>query len=112
MGLISKRTSPGLLRFLGFIYFCLSITLLVFGVISFGGFTQTFSNGEKTIKTKIGGKPLAKSAIFLGGFLGLVMAVLLFCTAKTRTGILACPFGLIGIFSGLALIVVMVLCFT
>jgi len=42
MGLISKRTSPGLLKFLAFIYFCLSVTLLVFAVISFGGFTQKY----------------------------------------------------------------------
>lgn len=59
---------------------------------------------------KIGDKPLARSALVLGALLGLVMAVLAFCTARMRTGIFACPFGLIGIFAGFALLGVMGLC--
>ena len=44
---------------------------------------------------KIGDSALAKSACFLGAFLGLVMCVLAFMTARARTGVFACPFGLI-----------------
>lgn len=110
MGLISKRTSPGLLKFLAFIYFCLSVTLLVFAVISFGGFTQKYQNGEKSVTMKIGDNPLARSCVFLGGFLGLIMCVLAFLTARGGTGIFACPFGLIGIFAGFALLTAMGLC--
>lgn len=110
MGLISKKTSPGLLKFLAFIYFCISVTLLVFAVISFDGYTQKYTAGDKSVTMKIGDNALAKSATFLGGFLGLVMCVLLFLTARGGTGIFACPFGLIGIFSGFALLMVMGLC--
>ena len=42
MGLVSKNTSKGLLFFLAFIYFVASMTILVYGVISFSGFTQTY----------------------------------------------------------------------
>ncbi len=110
MGLISKKTSPGLLKFLAFIYFCASVTLLVFAVISFGGYTQKFQAGDKSVTTKIGDNALAKSALFMSAFLGLVMCVLLVLTAKGGTGVFACPFGLIGIFAGFALLVVMGLC--
>ena len=41
----------------------------------------------------------------MGGLGGLVMAVLLFLTARWRTGLFACPFGLIGILAGLMLLV-------
>ena len=106
MGLISKRTSPGLLYFLAFLYFCLSVTLIVFAVISFSGASQKFQNGTSSTTIKIADNPIAKSLTFLGGFLGLVMFVLLWLTAKSRTGIFACPFGLLGIFSGFALLAV------
>ena len=42
MGLVSKNTSKGLLYFLSFIYFAAAITIIVFGIISFSGFTQTY----------------------------------------------------------------------
>lgn len=104
MGLISKHTSKGLLYFLFFIYFCVSITILVFGVISFSGFTQTYEMNNFKQDIKIGDNPIAKSCTLLGGLCGLGLSILLFLSARWRTGIFACPFGLVGIFSGIVLV--------
>ena len=107
MGLISKRTSPGLLRFLALVYLGLSVALIVFAVLSFGGVSQKFHTGNSSTTIKIGDNPLAKSLTFAGGFLGLVMMVLLWLTAKSRSGIFACPFGLIGIIAGFVCLAVL-----
>lgn len=39
-----------------------------------------------------------------GGLAGLIMAIFLFLSAKWRTGIFACPFGLLGLIGGGVLI--------
>ena len=53
---------------------------------------------------KIGDNPIAKSATILGGLCGLGMALLLFLTARWRTDLFACPFGLVRIFAGITLL--------
>lgn len=105
MGLVSKNTSKGLLYFLFFIYFCVSITILVFGVISFSGFTQTYEVKDYKQDIKIGDNPIAKACTLLGGLAGFVMAIMLFLSAKWRTGVFACPFGLLGLLGGTVLLV-------
>ena len=105
MGLVSKNTSKGLLYFLFLMYFCVSITILVFGLISFSGFVQTYELKDFKQDIKIGDNPIAKSCTLLGGFAGFIMAILLFLSARWRTGIFALPFGLIGFFGGVCLLV-------
>ena len=53
---------------------------------------------------KIGDNPIAKVCTLLGGLCGFIMAVLLFLTAKRRTGTFACCFGLLGLLGGAILI--------
>ena len=104
MGLVSKNTSKGLLYFLSFIYFAASITIIVFGIISFSGFTQSYELKDFKQDVKIADNPLAKMCTLIGGLAGLIMAILLFLSAKWRTGIFACPFGLLGLIGGAILI--------
>ena len=104
MGLVSKNTSKGLLYFLSFIYFAAAITIIVFGIISFSGFTQTYELKDFKQDVKIGDNPIAKACTLLGGLAALVMAIFLFLSAKWRTGIFACPFGLLGLLGGSILI--------
>ena len=101
---MSGNTSRGLLYFLGFIYLCASITILVFGFISFSGFTQTYEMNDYKQDIKIGDNPLAKTCTLLGGAAGLIMAIMLFLSGKWRSGICACPFGLLGVVGGITLL--------
>lgn len=54
---------------------------------------------------KIGDNPIAKGATLLGGLCGLGLTIMLYLTGRWRTGLLACPFGLVGIFAGIVLLV-------
>ena len=48
---------------------------------------------------------MAKACTLIGGFAGLILAIFLFLSGKWKTGIFACPFGLIGILAGTILMV-------